>query len=69
VGAGGLIKLLRIGGKTLISAETVEDIRTGKIELPGHAARKHRPEPKARTGRPRKGASKGGQKPTPRRSR
>ena len=30
----GLITLLRVGAKTLISAETVEDILAGRIALP-----------------------------------
>jgi hypothetical protein len=50
----GLIKLVRIGGKTLISAETVDDILNGKIKQPDHPARRKRPEPTRRKGRPRK---------------
>jgi hypothetical protein len=51
----GLIKLKRIGGKTLITAETVDAILSGEIAIPEHVARKHRPEPKTpRKGRPRK---------------
>jgi hypothetical protein len=38
----GLIKLLRVGGKTLILAETVEDILAGRIRLPEHPSRKTR---------------------------
>jgi hypothetical protein len=50
----GLIKLMRVGGKTLIAAETVDDILSGKIKPPDHPARHKRPEPKTRRGRPRK---------------
>jgi hypothetical protein len=50
----GLIKLLRIGGKTLIHADTIDDIFTGRIKLPGHSSRTKRPEPKARGRRKRK---------------
>jgi hypothetical protein len=51
----GLIKLLRIGGRTLISAEDVDGILSGRIKPPDHVSRKHRPTPKnPRKGRPRK---------------
>jgi hypothetical protein len=51
----GLIKLLRIGGRTLISAEDVDGILTGRIKPPDHASRKHRPDLKSpRKGRKRK---------------
>jgi len=46
--AGLIPPLIRNGGKTLVRAETVEAIITGKIALPPHPARKHRPEPKGR---------------------
>jgi hypothetical protein len=53
----GLITLLqKHGGRTLIAAETVDDILSGKIALPVHPARKNRPEPKKRSGRPKKPA-------------
>jgi hypothetical protein len=44
----GLIKLLRIASKTLISAETVEDILSGKIELPRNAGMAKPPMSRAR---------------------
>jgi hypothetical protein len=39
----GLIPLLRIGGKTLIAASVVDDILAGRIAIPDHPARLHRP--------------------------
>jgi hypothetical protein len=50
----GLIKLLRIGGKTLLTDETIEDILSGKIKPPDHPSRLRRPLPAGRAGRPRK---------------
>jgi hypothetical protein len=50
----GLIKLIRVGGRTMISAEDVTRILSGKVEIAPHSSRKHRPEPNKRTGRPRK---------------
>lgn len=44
----GLIKLLRIASKTLISSETVEDILSGKIELPRNAGMSRPPMSRAR---------------------
>jgi hypothetical protein len=44
----GLIKLIRAGGKTMVSHETVEGILAGRIALPPHPSRQHRPEIKAR---------------------
>ena len=41
----GLIKLIRLGGKTLISAQTVDDLLAGRIAIPPHPARSKRPEP------------------------
>jgi len=40
--------LLRIGGKTLLPAETVDDILSGKIRLPSNAGRTNPPLPRAR---------------------
>jgi hypothetical protein len=50
----GLIQLVRVGGKTLLTNETLQDIVAGKIKIDDHPARKHRPEPQSRRGRPRK---------------
>jgi hypothetical protein len=35
----GLIKLLRIGGRTMISAEDVQGILSGRIKIPQHSTR------------------------------
>jgi hypothetical protein len=51
----GLVKLFRIGGKTIVTDETVEAILSGKIKLPQHSARITPLRPKSRPrGRPRK---------------
>jgi hypothetical protein len=42
------IKLLRIGGKTLVSAETIDDILSGKIALPHNPGHVKAPQPRAR---------------------
>jgi hypothetical protein len=42
----GLIRLSRVGGKTMIRSETVKALLDGKIAVPQHAFRKHRPDPK-----------------------
>ena len=39
----GLIKLLRVASKTLISSETVEDILAGRIALPRNAGMRKSP--------------------------
>jgi hypothetical protein len=52
----GLIKLIRVGGKTLISAADVEGILSGRIQIPQHTSRKRLLEPKTRTGGKRKAA-------------
>jgi hypothetical protein len=45
----GLIPpLLRVGGKTMIRADTVEAILNGKIAIPPHVSRTHRPKPPKR---------------------
>jgi hypothetical protein len=57
--AAGLIPLLRVGGKTMISDETVDAILQGKIAIPPHPRRKGHGQiqPKERRGRPRKNRS------------
>jgi hypothetical protein len=47
--------LLRLGGKTLISADTIEDILSGKITLPHNAGRVKPPKPLDRGGHPKRG--------------
>ncbi len=42
---GVIPPLLRLGGKTLVPAETVEAILTGKIILPANAGRLKPPKP------------------------
>jgi hypothetical protein len=49
----GYIKLLRIGAKTLISAETVDGIVSGEIKLPRNPGMDKAPKPHARPGRKR----------------
>jgi hypothetical protein len=44
----GLIKLLRVASKTLISAETVEDILAGRIALPRNSGMTNPPRPRSR---------------------
>jgi hypothetical protein len=46
----GLIELLRVGGKTLVSAETIEAILSGKIVLPHNSGRVNPPKPRDRGG-------------------
>jgi hypothetical protein len=46
----GLFKLLRVGGKTLISSQTVADLLSGAIRPPANAGRMKRPEPCDRGG-------------------
>jgi hypothetical protein len=41
--------LLRLGGKTLVPAETIEAILTGKIILPANAGRFKAPKPRRRS--------------------
>jgi hypothetical protein len=52
----GLIKLIRLGGRTLISDETVNALLTGKIAVPEHPRRlgAKQIKPKRHRGRPRK---------------
>jgi hypothetical protein len=45
--------LLRIGGKTLLPDETVEDILSGKIVPPSNHGRINPPQPRNRAGRPK----------------
>jgi hypothetical protein len=53
----GLIRLIRVGGKTMISAGDVEGILSGRIKIPQHSTRTTRKlQPKARLGRKPKGA-------------
>ena len=47
----GLIPLLRVAGKTLISSETVEDILAGKVALPHNHGMVVPPQPRVRRGR------------------
>jgi hypothetical protein len=51
----GLIKLVRVGGKTLLTDETYDDILAGRVAIPQHASRKHHFEPKVRPHRQPKG--------------
>jgi hypothetical protein len=44
----GLLTLTRNGGKTFVRGEDVEGVVSGRIKLPDHVSRKHRPDPKAR---------------------
>ena len=44
----GLIELLRVGSKTLISAQTVEDILAGRIALPRNPGMIKTPVPRSR---------------------
>jgi hypothetical protein len=46
----GLIKLLRVGGKTLVARSTIEDILSGKIRLPHNSGRVNPPQPQDRGG-------------------
>ena len=55
---GGYIQLLHIGGKTLISAETVAGILDGTIQLPANNGRLKKPEPQDRGGWTKKGKRK-----------
>jgi hypothetical protein len=48
--SGVIPPLLRIGGKTLVGAQTVEDILSGKIILPSNAGRDKPPKPIDRGG-------------------
>jgi hypothetical protein len=52
----GLIKLIKVGGRTMISAEDVEGILSGRIKIPQHSTRTARTlQPKGpRLGRKRK---------------
>jgi hypothetical protein len=54
--AEGRIKLTRVGAQTWITDEEVDRILSGKVDLPTAHIRnaEQRPEPKKRTGRPRK---------------
>jgi hypothetical protein len=54
--AKGLIKLIRVGGKTMISDETVDAILAGRVAIPPHPRRRGHAQvqPKRRRGRPRK---------------
>jgi hypothetical protein len=45
--------LLRLGGKTLVQSETVDDIIAGRIILPSNAGRTKTPAPRSRPGRKR----------------
>jgi hypothetical protein len=45
----GFIKLQRVGSKTLISAETVENILSGKIVLPRNSGMTKPPKPRRRS--------------------
>ena len=55
---GGYIELLHIGGKTLISAETVAGILDGTIQLPANNGRLKKPVPVDRGGWTKKGKRK-----------
>ena len=48
--SGVIPPLSRLGGKTLVPAETVEDILSGKIILPSNAGRDNPPKPIDRGG-------------------
>jgi hypothetical protein len=54
--AAGLIRLVRVGGHTMILDETVEAILSGKIAIPPHPRRlgHKQVQPKGRRGRSRK---------------
>ena len=54
--AAGLIRLTRVGGRTMITDEEVDRILSGKVAIPPHPRRKGHGqiEPKKRRGRPRK---------------
>jgi hypothetical protein len=54
--AAGLIKLIRVGGKTMISDEDVDRILAGKAAIPEHPRRQgaRQIKPKSRKGRPPK---------------
>jgi hypothetical protein len=54
----GLIKLLRIGSKTLLSAETRDAILDGSIQLPKNAGMTKPPKPQDRGGWTKKGRRK-----------
>ena len=57
--ARGLIPpLLRIGGKTLVQATTIDAIESGEIKLPQNAGRLKRPVPHDRGGWTKKGKRK-----------
>ena len=49
----GYVKLLRVGAKTLISAETIDGILSGEIKLPRNPGMDKAPKPHARPGRKR----------------
>jgi hypothetical protein len=58
----GLVKLHRIGGKTLVDDLTIADIVSGRIKLPAHSIRRHPIKPKSKPrGRPRKPRPEGKQ--------
>jgi hypothetical protein len=53
----GHITLVRVGGKTLVPAHTVEDVVSGRLKLPagGRAKQTRQPDkPRRKGGRPRK---------------
>jgi hypothetical protein len=54
--AKGLIKLIRVGGRTLVSNETIDAILEGRVAIPPHPRRlgNKQVQPKKRRGRPRK---------------
>jgi hypothetical protein len=56
--AGIIPPLLRLGGKTLLSADTIDDILSGKIVLPHNAGRIKAPEPRDRGGWAKRGKAK-----------
>jgi hypothetical protein len=55
----GLITLVRVAGKTLVTDETIDAILAGKVAIPPHPRRvgHGQIQPKSRPGRPRKLAS------------
>jgi hypothetical protein len=55
----GRIELKRVGAQTWITDEEIDRILSGKVDLPTAHIRnpETRPEPKKRTGRPRKSAT------------
>jgi hypothetical protein len=65
----GLIKLVRVGGHTLVTDETIDDILSGKIAVPPHPRRLGHAQiqPRTRKGRPRKHPVEGltGARPPP----